>query len=222
MFNRFQEGAVEVHRLCLISATGLDIVTGVLCVSLSPNFSFFSFLGLASQQQRLLPFWLSMSSKLFCLCVWVGGCGDLEYWVHAHVLCVLLGFGEDMCVCVRERDVNVRWNCFEFHYGDDLYFLIACDRFRMNSPSITWAEVASTVPIFVCTCPLSSEPPLPGFFGLFIYLLQCVKINLSMVWNYPLVLLLALNFPNFGILRYVGVIWFVFHILQLLPIRFTQ
>ena len=153
-----------------------------------------------------------------CVC----GRGDLKYWVHAHVLCVLLGFGEDICVCVGVRDVNVRWNCFDFHYGDDLYLLIACDRFRMNSPSITWAEVASTAPIFVCTCLLSSEPSLPGFFGLIIHLLQCVKVKLSLVCNYLLVLLLALNFPNFGILRYVGIFWFAFHVLQLLPIRFTQ
>ena len=143
-----------------------------LSLSLSKVFSFFSSLGLASQQQRLPHFWLSMSSKLFYLCVCARARGDLEYWVHVHVLCVLLGFGEDLYVCVC--DVNVRWNCFEFHYGDDLYFLIACDRFRMNSPSITWAEVASTALIFVCTCPLSSERSLRGFFW-FIYLFATMR-----------------------------------------------
>jgi hypothetical protein len=72
MFNCLQEGLVEVHRLGPISATGLDIVTGVLCLSLSPKLFSLLVLGVASQQQRLPHFWLSMSSKLFYLCVCVG------------------------------------------------------------------------------------------------------------------------------------------------------
>ena len=82
--------------------------------------------------------------------------------------------------------------------------------------------MASTAQIFVCTCPLISEIYVSVFFGLLISLLQCVKVKLSLVWNYLLVLLLVLYFPNFDILRYVGVIRFVFHFLLLLPIGFTQ
>ena len=82
--------------------------------------------------------------------------------------------------------------------------------------------MASTAQIFVCTCPLISEIYVSVFFGLLISLLQCVKVKLSLVWNYLLVLLLVLNFQNCDIPRYVGVMRFVFRVLQLLAIGFTQ
>ena len=102
MFDCLQEGPVEVHRLGPISATGLDIVTGVLCLCLSLSPKFF----LSSRPLDLLlsssdcPTSGSQWAWSYFICVCVCGRGDLEYWVHAHVLCVLLGFGEDLYVCV--------------------------------------------------------------------------------------------------------------------------
>ena len=132
--------------------------------SLSPNFCFFPSFGLAPQQQRLPHFWLSMSSELFYL--WVCGSGDLEYWVHAHVLCILLGFwGGHLSVSV--------WDMWTFDEIVLNFIMVMIFTFWLPVTDSRWTRQAlleqKWVPlprIFMCTRPLPSEPSVSVSFGL--------------------------------------------------------
>lgn len=95
MFNCFQKGPVEVHHLCPIFTIGLEIGTGVLCLSLSKFF--FLLLPCSCFSAVVIAPLLALNQLEAILRVWEQG---FECWEHAHVLCVLLGFGEDICMCV--------------------------------------------------------------------------------------------------------------------------